>query len=335
MIWLAVLPAIIGCYWTDKTPKTKGNVAAAYFYGLFTVLALFEVLALPMIFFKCSLTALTGSWAGIVVLLALAVILKKKSFREERRWLAGLGKKMTPILAVAAVCILLQAVYVTERQHIDDDDAFYLATSTTAVETDSLFFYSPETGAAYKAPPARYVLAAWPLMIASLSRLTGMHPAILAHTAFPGLAVLWAYLCYALLGAKIYPGNKQKQSLFLLFAVVLLSFSAYSKYSSGVFLFIRGWQGKALLAGVAVPALFYGAWNVFREQGGRASWFLLSCIICSGCLFTSMGAALSLVIIGCCGLTAAWVKKRWRYLAFSAAAAWPALVCSVIYLLLR
>ena len=49
---------------------------------------------------------------------------------------------MTLLLAAVILCVGLQAAYVTERQHIDDDDAFLSATSTTAEETDTLYQYN-------------------------------------------------------------------------------------------------------------------------------------------------------------------------------------------------
>ncbi len=50
LIWLVILPTVVGCLWTRKTPEYSGNLLASYFYGLFTVFALFEVLAVPMVF---------------------------------------------------------------------------------------------------------------------------------------------------------------------------------------------------------------------------------------------------------------------------------------------
>ena len=335
LIWLFILPTVVGCLWTRKTPEYSGNLLASYFYGLFTLFAWFEVLAVPMVFLKCSLTLLCRVWSGGVLLLAILSIVKNRSFRKQRIWLKGLKKKMTPVLLVVLACALLQTGYVTERQHIDEDDAFYLASATTAAATDSLYRYSAYTGKKYKSLPARYVLAGWPLYLAAMSRLTFWHPAVLAHTILAGIVVLWAYLVYALLAAALFPGEKRKQAVFLLFVAVLLSFSGYSRFSAATFLFIRGWQGKAVLAGVGIPALFYSCWMAMKEKRGWLPWLMLSAVVTGCFMFTTMGVAASLLVVGCCALAAAILKKNWRYLVNSGLACLPALACGIVYAYLK
>ena len=335
LIWLFILPTVVGCLWTRKTPEYSGNLLASYFYGLFTMFAWFEALAVPMIFLKCSLTLLCRVWSGGVLLLAILSIVKNRSFRKQRIWLKGLKKKMTPVLLVVLACALLQTGYVTERQHIDEDDAFYLASATTAAATDSLYRYSAYTGKKYKSLPARYVLAGWPLYLAAMSRLTFWHPAVLAHTILAGIVVLWAYLVYALLAAALFPGEKRKQAVFLLFVAVLLSFSGYSRFSAATFLFIRGWQGKAVLAGVGIPSLFYSCWMAMKEKRGWLPWLMLSAVVTGCFMFTTMGVAASLLVVGCCALAAAILKKNWRYLVNSGLACLPALACGIVYAYLK
>ena len=335
LIWLFILPTVVGCLWTRKTPEYSGNLLASYFYGLFTMFAWFEVLAVPMVFLKCSLTLLCRVWSGGVLLLAILSIVKNRSFRKQRIWLKGLKKKMTPVLLVVLACALLQTGYVTERQHIDEDDAFYLASATTAAATDSLYRYSAYTGKKYKSLPARYVLAGWPLYLAAMSRLTFWHPAVLAHTILAGIVVLWAYLVYALLAAALFPGEKRKQAVFLLFVAVLLSFSGYSRFSAATFLFIRGWQGKAVLAGVGIPSLFYSCWMAMKEKRGWLPWLMLSAVVTGCFMFTTMGVAASLLVVGCCALAAAVLKKNWRYLVNSGLACLPALACGIVYAYLK
>ena len=335
LIWLFILPTVVGCLWTRKTPEYSGNLLASYFYGLFTMFAWFEVLAVPMVFLKCSLTLLCRVWSGGVLLLAILSIVKNRSFRKQRIWLKDLKKKMTPVLLAVLACALLQTGYVTERQHIDEDDAFYLASATTAAATDSLYRYSAYTGKKYKSLPARYVLAGWPLYLAAMSRLTFWHPAVLAHTILAGIVVLWAYLVYALLAAALFPGEKRKQAVFLLFVAVLLSFSGYSRFSAATFLFIRGWQGKAVLAGVGIPSLFYSCWMAMKEKRGWLPWLMLSAVVTGCFMFTTMGVAASLLVVGCCALAAAILKKNWRYLVNSGLACLPALACGIVYAYLK
>ena len=96
---------------------------------------------------------------------------------------------------MAGILILFQLVVVVLYAHMDEDDAFYVGTATTAVETDSLYAYNPYTGAAYNVLPSRYILSPFPAFLAVTSRLCGgLHPAIVAHTVFPAVFVFLAYV---------------------------------------------------------------------------------------------------------------------------------------------
>ena len=152
----------------------------------------------------------------------------------------------------------------------------------------------------------------------------------------PGIVVVWAYMIYALLAARFFPGDRRRQSLFLLFTVALLSFSGYSVYSSATFLFIRGWQGKAVLAGVGIPAMFLAAWMLYKEREGRAMWAALFCIVTGVCNVFHHGSGLC---PWCFWEAAPWQRpfwrRQWQYLPKTALACSPALASGLAYAILR
>ncbi|MCD8336814.1 MAG: DUF6077 domain-containing protein [Lachnospiraceae bacterium] len=358
-LWAAVLPLLVGSYGAVKSKSDPGSLFLAYFYGAFTEFTLFEILAVPMVFLRCSLRLLSFSWM-LLSLLCAAVSLGKacsltrfskqelppsekhdlpRSEKTDFPAFAGkflrLRRRFTPLLGVVLFCILLQTACVTFEQHIDDDDAFYVATAVTAVETDTLMEYSPYTGSLYKSLPTRYMLSAWPLYLAALSTLcAGLHPTLIAHLLLPGLVVLFAYLIYALISRDLFPDDPHRQDLFLLFVVFILSFSGFSVYSSGVFLFTRGWQGKALVAAVIQPALFFQCRHAMKNAEGRTAWFCLFCTVTSACMFSSMGVVLSIIPVGVYAIVYAFEQKNWRFLPCSALACSSAIICGVIYLIL-
>ena len=98
---------------------------------------------------------------------------------------------------MAGFLILIQLVVVVLYAHMDEDDAFYVGTATTAVETDTLYAYNPYTGAAYNVLPSRYILSPFPAFLAVTSRLCGgLHPAIVAHTVFRRYLFFWHMWCF-------------------------------------------------------------------------------------------------------------------------------------------
>ena len=87
---------------------------------------------------------------------------------------------------------------------MDDDDAFYVATATTSVDTDTLYQIEPYTGNVYGNFPARYVLSPFPMLAAVISRCTGIRPAVVCHTVYPFFLIPLAYGVYALLAEKVF-----------------------------------------------------------------------------------------------------------------------------------
>ena len=74
-------------------------------------------------------------------------------------------------------------------------------------------------------------------------------------------------MVYALIGRNLFHGDKEKTGYFLILVTMLTIFSGYSERTSGLFLLIRLWQGKAFLAGI----LLLDAVSVFKAllPGGR------------------------------------------------------------------
>ncbi|MCC8105490.1 MAG: DUF6077 domain-containing protein [Clostridiales bacterium] len=346
------MPLLIGLFWSakDKSCSRSHHLLSALFYGMFLEFALFEILAIPMVFFKCSLLQLSVTWLALSLVLAvfsfckslLPALRKTGTLTADETSMEAADsdgirsrKWFSPLLPVVLLCIFLQFFYVTFNQHIDEDDAFYVATATTAVETNTLMEYDPYTGDLYSELPARYVLSAWPLYLAVLSTLSGgIHPTILAHLLIPGFVLLFAYCIYALIAKSLFPDDCSKQHLFLLLISLLLSFSGFSVYSSGTFLFVRAWQGKALVASITQPTLFYLCRCAMKEDNGTIFWFYLFCAVTASCMFSSMGVILATVPIGIYTLIYAVPQRKWRYFYRSAFSCLYAVFCGIAYLIL-
>ncbi|MDO4475648.1 MAG: DUF6077 domain-containing protein [Lachnospiraceae bacterium] len=334
LAWILITPWLLGRLVLARSTKRKGNPVWAYLAGLVLELAYFEVVAVFMSLRQCSLTQLLWVWCLPVVLGCVWSLVRCHDFSAELSWFRGLGIRTLLALLPFLLLFSLQAGYVTTHQHIDDDDANYVAVATASVETNSLYKYGPYKGNEYKRPPKRYILAAWPLMLAALSEIAGTHPAMLAHLYFPAILVFWVYLAYSLLGAVFYPGDREKQVLFLTLTAVVLTFSGYSVYSSATFMWIRSWQGKAVLASLGVPLLLSQFYEIYCGREEKSSWLLLFLMNVCCCLFSSMGVMVAGVLCGCCGIVTAWARRSWRALLLTVLCCLPSLVVGMIYLLL-
>ena len=193
VIWLLVVPCLAGGFYFRREKRTCGEYLLAGYTLLF---AITELLSLTMIFTKQPLHLLTvtyGAVAGVLAFLGVWSLYKKRQKETGEGAGTYCGRRIeatgiSPELVVAGILILFQLVVVVLYAHMDEDDAFYVGTATTAVETDSLYAYNPYTGAAYNVLPSRYILSPFPAFLAVTSRLCGgLHPAIVAHTVFPAV----------------------------------------------------------------------------------------------------------------------------------------------------
>ena len=76
------------------------------------------------------------------------------------------GSRLWYLPAVLLIVVQMYAgIFYT---HIDDDDAFYVATASTTLETDTVFQYNAYTGDEYESLPSRYVLSPFPIFEAGL-----------------------------------------------------------------------------------------------------------------------------------------------------------------------
>ncbi len=336
---LGLLPVLIGAGWTGRKDPDAGNLIKEYLYGLAIMLTVFELFAVPMSLKHMRLSNLTKIYTAVMAVLAVISVVRCRTFQAQRKWLAGLPAGFSVMLGVSVICILLQAGYVTQEQHIDEDDAFYVATATTSVAKDRLYSYSPYTGKKYKSVQIklnmRYILSSWPVFLAMLSKLSGMHAAVIAHMILPAVTLMWLYLVYYLLAAWLFPDEKGKRGLFMFLLVCLLSFSGFSVYSAGVFAFVRGWQGKAVLAGSGIPFFLYGCLEAMEDPKWNKKWFSLFFAAGLCVTLTSMGTLLICLMAGCFGLYNAVKKKQAVYLVNSAAVCLPAIACAGMFLLVR
>ena len=291
------------------------NLLAGYLmmFSFAEILALAAIWAkLPLHVLKYSLAAVMASAAVLGIVLALV----------KRNGFTGNGEKtgkMSFYFVVAAILILLQLVAASFLAHMDADDAFYVATATTSVHTDTVFSINPYTGYSYTRLPSRYVLSPFPIFLAVISSLVGLHPAIVAHVIFPVVFIFMAYLVLYQYAKRWFPEDEHARGIFMIFCAVL----------------IRIWQGKACLASVFLPLLLYLGIGIILEKEQEYPWLLLLLADISCCLLSSMGiilACMMLVILLIMGLVRFHSLQK---AACTALCCLPSLLLGLVYIMIR
>ena len=191
-LWLLAVPwAAGGTVFYKSKKKSMGMYLLAGYLLMFSVA---ELMILPMMWAKLSLHILEYSFAGVMAVAAVAGFI----FMCREKRMSGNGEKKhmetSVYFWIAAVLIIFQLAVASFLAHMDADDAFYVATATTSVHTDTIFSINPYTGYAYAHLPSRYVLSPFPVFLAVVSSLCGFHPAIVAHMIFPAVFIFMAYV---------------------------------------------------------------------------------------------------------------------------------------------
>lgn len=338
---LGICPFLLGLFYTGYVEKEKNNILLHMAAGYVIMFGLFEIIALPLIFLRQSLTTLVYLYGGIVLVLSVVSLARNIRRIPEIFWKIKEAVQNFTICIWGQFLIIAGQIFIYIRyQYYNSDDAFFVASASTSLATNTIFAYSPYTGTLYEKLPPRYVLSPFYAFTATISKVTDTHPAIVAHMVFMILFLLLFYAVYALLGRIFFSCDMEKTGYFMILASVLQIFSAYSERTSGLFLLIRLWQGKAVLAGILLPMILYMALRIFfdstenkREQ--TADYVLLFFLMCACCMVSSMGVILGAIMLGILGILAAWRQKQIRFLVHVALCCLPNLLCAGIYLAIR
>lgn len=178
-------------------------------------------------------------------------------------------------------------------------------------------------------------MSPFPIFLAVISSLVGLHPAIVAHVIFPVVFIFMAYLVLYQYAKRWFPEDEHARGIFMIFCAVLIWFSAYSVYNSENFQMIRIWQGKACLASVFLPLLLYLGIGIILEKEQEYPWLLLLLADISCCLLSSMGiilACMMLVILLIMGLVRFHSLQK---AACTALCCLPSLLLGLVYIMIR
>lgn len=345
LLWLVFIPPVVGGITATVVDKRKYNLPFLWITGQMILWAGFQFVCVPFILKGQPFSALvTVYFAVTVVLVCMGLIQLVKSRWKGKMSFCVISKdskvagKWYLVLWVIFWLLLFfqlfQAVFMT---YGDGDDAFYVAVSTIAEESNTMYQKLPYTGGT-TGLDIRHGLAPFPIWIAFLARISGIPAVTVAHVAVPLVLIPMTYGIYYLIGTKVCQKQSEKLPLFLVLTELLVIFGDYSLYSVENFMIARSRQGKAALGSIVIPAMVYLFLLILeRVQEKRKIefrlWLLLLCGVFAGCICSTLGAVLLCMITGVTGICAAVCYKRWRILIPMALCCIPAVCYAIIYVL--
>lgn len=319
--------------------------AMTYVCGWFVSFFIFELTAVPFILLEKSFTSLVITYTFILgVLLVCSVRASrpvwgdfarniKKSFSQP--FLVKLGWLLAYLL------IGVQLYMALFYEYYDGDDAYYIATSVLTDTFDTMYLRDAYTGYIYPLD-ARHALSPTPIYQAWLSRLSGIHPAVIAHSVLSVIWLVFMYCIYGQIGNRLLPITKQAgraksnfRPVFLIFIAVWFLFGNISLYTSETFAMTRTWQGKGMMAGMILPALFLCLLYLAQDKVSPGAWMLYECVLVSAVFATSISFMLVPTIVGVAAVLIGMKKRSVRAAVNIFVCCMPCLLLAVCYLVVR
>lgn len=338
LLLVLVMPLLLGIIPVKYMNRLQRTPAMAYLCGWFVSFSVFELVSIPFILLEKSFTTVVIVYSfTLAVLLVVSVWRGRDVLADFWNLRHAFGKLTLPtrigwILVILIIGVQMAAAVFLE--YYDGDDAYYVATAVVTDTFDTMYLRDNYTGYIYPLD-VRHALSPTPIYQAWLARLSGIHPAVIAHTV---LSAVWLLLMYCILGQianRLFPKKKEYRPLFMTFLSIWYAFGNISLYTAETFAMTRTWQGKGLMAGIVLPALFLCLLYLSDTKIQKGIWMLFCMVIVSAVFATSIAFMLIPTIVGVAAILIGWHKKSVRTFIQICVCCIPCLILAVCYLTVK
>lgn len=338
MIFIGILPFGCGMYLAGIHGEARAAWVRTYVYGWLVLFASFEFVCVPFVVRLGKFSAFTRLYNLVVWLLFSASVIlwivRKISSRKRengRRVSAKAGQSAGAVILWIIILMLLtaQMIYLYFYQHLNGDDAYYVAQSVLTDYHDTMFQRDSYTGAVLGLD-VRHALSAIPVFITWLSRMCGIHPTIMCHSILAPVLLALMYGVYLLLGQQLFRKNRAYVPVFLLFLNIWYLWGNVSIYTSETFAYTRTWQGKSVFANIIIPLAFYFLLELLANKKAE-TYALLSMLSVAGVLVTTASVYLLSMLYIIAGIWALITQRQKKTLMYLILCCVPSLVYGALY----
>jgi hypothetical protein len=331
------MPFFAGLWFVKKAEISNGKIAMALVSGYITMFTLFQIV-FTIVQILTNQIATVVTWFSIlfVCVALLSFLYARKECPKMLQNLLGAWKskktKATWIMwIVCALLLLFPIVMSFLYQYADGDDSYYLALATAISKSGMINGNLPYTGGTTSLD-VRHAWAGGVSFTAYLSRVTGLHTAIIAHFLLPPFLFVIMYLIYWLIGRTLLKSNKEYLPFFMMIISIMYIFGNVSIYTETTFMITRTWQGKAMFSNLIVPVLILSFLKM-KEKGNTPIYWIAIAFIGIASIFTStMGIFFSPVFIGLSTVIIAILNRKWKYFLGYALSMLPILGYAILYI---
>lgn len=347
--WLIIIPFCIGLLPLRLLQKDRQNAGAALLAGYFIMLSVFWLAAVPAMLFVTydSFLVAVRIFTPLVLLLAAAgvgvsiraakkgayVRLRPTSLFRETGW----EEKVEWLLFFGL--LIFQLIMAFTLTSFDGDDAEYVARSLIAAQSNVMYTILPYTGGTTTLD-IRHALAVFPMWIAWVGRVSGVHSTIVAHSVLPLVLIPLTYLVYFEIGKCLFQKKKELLPAFLVIVSLLQIFGNVSIYTRETFFLTRTWQGKSLSANLVMLSVLWLLLWIFDkgEEGAEKKsglWILLWFVNMTAGICTSQAVFFCVIITGIVSFFMALYEKKFMTLVKAGLVCIPNAAYMLLYLFLH
>lgn len=285
MLWVLVVPFCIGLLLNFILPRHRRTIGITYILGFLSYMAVFEVISITCMlnvtysaFTYCTVSfTIVSLFLGALGIARSIYLLKKRSLScltlfpgEAHPDIRDfLNPRSDPKLfktdytfeskvywGIFFALLIFQMVMSVVMSSFDGDDAYYVVESLLAQQADVMNTILPYTGSSTSLD-IRHALAVITMWIAFVARQSGIHATIISHSVIPLFIIPFVYLLYSEIARILFRSRQQVIPVFMVVVSVLLMFGNVSIYTPATFFLMRTWQGKALVANIVFPMIFW------------------------------------------------------------------------------
>ena len=123
-----------------------GSISFHYLCGQLLLWAIFQVIAVPCVYYRMSFNTLFWIYTCVVLMLAVVGIWFLCFRQKPRRARGSRESWRSPFLIIAVLVIAYQMYQYVFGMHLDEDDARWIAEANDALVKNRMMLYNPATG---------------------------------------------------------------------------------------------------------------------------------------------------------------------------------------------
>ena len=347
LLILIIIPFCMGLVPAFFLRRRKKRISMIYIMGFVMDMAIFQLLAIPVIILKPDgfklivlvYSILTALFALVGILITVFDIKRSAlATTKQQRSDYVITREEIIMWIVACVFIVFQIVMYIFTQSFDGDDAYYVVESLLSTETDTLYSIKPYTGLT-TGMDLRHALASVPIWIAYIARMSGIHSTVVAHSIIGIVLIPLLYMIYYQCGIILFKRERKKVPIFLIFVSIMYIFGNVSIYTNATFMLTRTWQGKSMLANMVIMTItwlllaIYDTENIEKEMR-LGFWITLFMINIVAAMCSTASVLLAALLIGISGTVLTLFKKDMQVILRLLVTCFPLVVYGAMYMLI-